>query len=113
MKIVLDTEVHQAANGVWLTFMSPREVSMFGQPKSTRGQRSIVLVDSAEFHSARRALELDADAITVLNSQEIRFALHEAYRKAVHRENVQGLQGHRVITAEHVLIAQQVRQIGG
>jgi hypothetical protein len=67
MKIMLDTEVHQAANGVWLTFMSPRQVSMFGQPKTTRGQRSILLVDSAEFDTKRHVLELEADAIIVLN----------------------------------------------
>ena len=38
--------------------------------------------------------------------------LDVAYREAVYGEDVQRLERHRVVAAEHVLVAQQIREVG-
>src|SRR5882672_12666635 len=48
----------------------------------------------------------------VYYAQEIRFALDETDWKAMHRKNVQGLESHGVVAAKHILITQEIRQIG-
>jgi hypothetical protein len=46
---------------------------------------------------------------SVCYPEEIRFALHETDWKAMHRKNVQGLEGHCVVAAKHILITQGIR----
>src|ERR1700752_1168952 len=41
----------------------------------------------------------------VCYTEEIRFALNETDWKTMHRKNVQGLEGHCVVAAKHILIA--------
>ncbi len=46
------------------------------------------------------------------NADDVRLALYEANGEAVDGEYVQRLEGHRVVAAEHVLVADQIRKVG-
>ena len=44
--------------------------------------------------------------------EKIGLTLNEPHRKSVNRENIKRFQRHGVISAKHVLVAQQIRKIG-
>ena len=51
--------------------------------------------------------------LPLTDAEQIGLALHESDGKSVHGKNVERLQRHGVVAAQHVLVAQQVGQIGG
>ena len=59
------------------------------------------------------AAAADTDPLFRVNDpQKIGLTLNEPDGKSVYRENIKRLQRHRVISAKHVLVAQQIRKIG-
>ena len=66
MKLLLD-EAKQINDGVWITTAPPRQLGMFGPPKTTRGRRSVLLASTPTFDPSRGQLLLDADEVSVLN----------------------------------------------
>ena len=49
--------------------------------------------------------------VLVHDTQEVRFTLHQTNWKAMYGENIQGFQRHSIVTTEHILIAEQIREI--
>lgn len=66
MKLMLE-EVKQLANGVWLSFAPPHQLTKFGNPQSALGLRSVILAASPEHDEQSDRLILDADNLTILN----------------------------------------------
>lgn len=66
MKLLLENSM-EVANGVWLTFAAPHQLTIFAQPTLTRGRRSVVLTSSPAFDKDRGSLVLDAESLFVLN----------------------------------------------
>ena len=58
------------------------------------------------------AARADVRPIAVCDAEQIGLALHETHREAVHGKNIERLECHGVVAAQHVLIAQQVGEIG-
>jgi len=63
-------------------------------------------------HDIRPAARSDVRSGPVDNPQNVGLALYEADREPVNGEDVQRLERHRVVAAQHVLISQQIGQIG-
>jgi hypothetical protein len=59
------------------------------------------------------AAAADTAAVAVDDSEKIGFTLNQSHRKTVYRKDVEGFQGHGVVAAQHVLVAEQVGKIGG
>ena len=50
---------------------------------------------------------------SVADSEQVRLALDQSDRESVNGEHVQCLQSHRVVPAQHILVAEQVREVRG
>lgn len=66
MKMLVE-EVREIANAVWLARLAPHEVKLMGAPKTTQGNRSVVLVEGAKFDDDDGFLQVDASTVQVLN----------------------------------------------
>jgi len=49
----------------------------------------------------------------ILDAEQIGLALYQAHRKTMYRKDVERLERHSVVSTEHVLIPQQIREVGG
>src|SRR3990172_10869214 len=67
----------------------------------------IIFVDDV-----RPAPAPDVYPAAVCDPKNIRLALHKPDRETMDRKDIEGLKRHRVITAEHVLVTEQVRKVG-
>jgi hypothetical protein len=66
MQMVI-TGAQEQGTGIWVANAPPHQLSMLGQPRSSVGARSILLVHEPTYDQASLALRFDADDLTVLN----------------------------------------------
>lgn len=64
---VTASEASVLAEGVWGLKMPPHQVRMFGNPLSSKGSKSILLVSNASFDLNSRELHFEADGTLPLN----------------------------------------------
>lgn len=78
-----------------------------------KGSFAIALRLDVFLDNVRPASRSHVGAGGVDNAQQVRFTLHETHRKAVNGKHVERLQSHGVVTTQHVLVSQEIRQVGG
>lgn len=66
MKIILENAA-KAEDGIWEAQLPPHEAAMFGQPKTTLGPRSVLLVEDPEYEAASELLRVEAGSVVLLN----------------------------------------------